>query len=87
MQPPTRLAAAAQHGQAEQVIEAAAVDPDDDHLGAAQDLVQCQAAPGLTCPELGAGPTIGLQRQADLDVEVLGAQRLSSSSPASLAVS
>ncbi|MNN62120.1 hypothetical protein D3C81_1773980 [compost metagenome] len=64
----------APHGcEAEQVIEAAAVDTDIDHFAARYQVLQRPAVlGGLLLPVVGTSPAIRQQRQTDLDVEVLG---------------
>ena len=62
---------ASDHGQAEQVVQAAAVDPDVDHLAALEERIELQPAGTLALPEVRAGPTVRAQREADLYVQVL----------------
>jgi hypothetical protein len=62
----------AQDGQAEEIVEPAAIDPDDDDLAAVEDLVEGQLSIGPALPVFGAAPAIASQREADLDIEVLG---------------
>src|SRR3546814_6332940 len=75
-QPVRGLPVAAQHHQAEQVVEAAAVDPDHDCLGSVEQLVERELRHLALFPEFGARPPVGPQPDADFDVEVLrGEQR------------
>jgi hypothetical protein len=66
-----RFAGTAEHGKPEEVVEAAAVDPDGDDLAAGQQFVERKRRLGILLPMVRAGPVVGLERKPDLDVEVL----------------
>ena len=56
---------APEHGQAEQIIEAAAVDSDDDHLGSLDDGLQRQGRISPAVPEFRAWPSIPTSDRSD----------------------
>jgi hypothetical protein len=66
-----RLARAAENRKAEKVVEAAAIDSDRHDLAARQQLVERERRVGVLLPMERAGPLIGLEREPNLDVEVL----------------
>ena len=57
--------------EAEQIVEAAAVDADIDDLAALQQRRQVDRGVGRRFPVLSAGPGIGMQTEPELDVEML----------------
>ncbi len=71
-QPLPCLALSALHAQPQQVIQPAAVYPGDHDLGPVQQCRQIQRGIALHFPEVSASPAIGLQRQSNLYVQMLG---------------
>src|ERR1700694_5398818 len=65
-------ALATKNGDAEQVVEPAAVGADHGHIAARQERLERKAALDPALPNRGAGPAVRAQRQPDLDVEVFG---------------
>ena len=70
-EPFARFAVPADHGKAEKILEATAVDPDADHLGTLDQRVEVQAGTCRRLPEVRADPSVGAKREADLEVQVL----------------
>ena len=62
--------------EAQQVVQAAAVDADRDHFAALDQRREGQPAGCLRLPVVRAGPSVRPEVQADLDVQVLGEERL-----------
>jgi hypothetical protein len=62
--------------QAEQVIQTAAINADHGDLATREQLIQRQARLSSSLPEIGAGPAVGPEVHADLDVQMLGEELL-----------
>jgi hypothetical protein len=75
-EPAARTAFAAHDRQAEEVVEAAAVDPHDADVAAALEFGQRKGSVGGGGPIVGAAPAVGVQAEADFDVQVLGEEGL-----------
>src|SRR5690242_13866083 len=61
----------AEDSKAEEVIEAAAVNPDHDDLAAVEQRGKRQGAIGAALPIFRASPAVRAESQPDLDVEML----------------
>ncbi|NQW52155.1 MAG: hypothetical protein HQ465_13045, partial [Rhodospirillales bacterium] len=57
--------------EAQQIVQAAAVDADHHHLAPLEQGVQGERPVGGPLPEIGANPAIGAKREADFYVQVL----------------
>ena len=72
VQPVARRLIAADHSQAEQVVQPAAVNANREHIAALDQFGKFQRGlHRLPLPPLRAGPPVRPERQADLDVQVL----------------
>lgn len=65
----------------QQVIQAAAVNPDVDNLALVDKRVKRDNPHAPVSPELGTGPSVRAQVQANFDVQVLGQSRASTLRP------
>jgi hypothetical protein len=72
---------AAENGEPEQIVQSAAIDPDDDNLASFKQAFEGQRLVCLALPEFDPGPPITSKPDADFDVEMLGEEQLEGIAP------
>src|SRR5262245_57106371 len=74
-EPVLRHAATAEDHDTEEIVETTTVDADDDHLTPVEKSIQGQARVRPLQPVFSTRPTIGAQRETDLNVEMLRSEQ------------